>query len=115
MEVSDCGAVRSDCQCSLCKERKRIRNAQFCGECRKTIEACKKDAEDHDWMEDFKNMAQHPETFTAMMQEFSLQCPPPGRGRGKRRNRFDTDMLPSRLRRVPPIDPVPRSSAEVSP
>ncbi len=113
MEDSDCGGVRYHCQCALCKERKQGRNTQYCGECRKTIEACKKDAEDNDWMRDFRTMAEHPDTFTAMMQEFELQCPKPGRGRGKKRAKFDTDMLPSRLMEQP-IDPTPRPSAEVS-
>ena len=114
MGDSDCGNVHSsDCKCSLCKVRKHGRSTQYCRECRKDVEACKKDAADNDWMSDCEAMAEHPDTFTAMMRESLLQCPKPGPGRGKRRNQFDTSMLPTRLMKQP-SDPMPRSSAEVS-
>ena len=112
MEDSVCGGEQSDCKCGLCKVRKQVRRAQYCAECRKDIDALKKDAEANDWMSDFENMKEDEKTFTAMMQEFLLHCPKPGRG--SKRARFSLDWLPTRLREEQPSDSRPRSSAEVS-
>ena len=114
MGDSDCGNVHSsDCHCSLCKVRKPKRKQEYCIECSKEVEACKKDAEENDWLQDFMFHKAHPDTFTAMMREFQVQCPKKGPGRGHRRDPFDTSMLPTRLMKQP-SDSAPRSSAQVS-
>ena len=86
--------------------------AQYCGECRKDVEACRKDAETNDWLSDFEAMKEHANTFSAMMQEYQLDCPKPGRG--KKRAQFSTHRLPTRLREGKPVDSRPGSPAEVS-
>ena len=111
MEDSVCGGVQSDCKCGLCN-KKRGRSGQYCAECRKDVEACWKDAEKNSWMDDFKNMQEHGDTFKALMKEYRLDCPKPGRG--KKRAQFSTDRLPTRLREGQPLDSRPRSPAEVS-
>ena len=112
MEDSVCGSVQSDCKCALCKDRKQGRSGQYCAECRKDVEACWKDAETNSWMDDFKNMQGHGDTFKALMEEYRLDCPKPGRG--KKRAQFSTNKLPTRLRAGQPLDSRPRSPAEVS-
>jgi hypothetical protein len=67
----------------------------------------KKDADANDWMSDFENMCEDPNTFKVMMQEFLLHCPKPGRG--NKRAKFDLDWLPTRLREEQPLDSRPRS------
>ena len=115
MGDSDCSkGSSSECHCALCRVRPHKRKQEYCVQCSKEVEACQKDAKDNDWLEDFEFMKEHPETFTAMMREFQVQCPNRGRGRGHKRAQFNTDFLPTRLMKKP-INSTPRSSADVSP
>ena len=114
MVDSNCGKVHSsECHCALCKVRPPKRKNEFCKECSKEVEACKKDAEQNDWLEDFEAQKESPATFLAMIQEYQIQCPKKGPGRGHRREPFNTDMLPTRLGGQN-SNATPRSSADVS-
>jgi hypothetical protein len=116
MGDSDCSKNgSSDCQCALCRVRPPKRKQVYCAECSKEVEACRKDAEENQWLPDFETHRENSDLFLALMRAYQLHCPNKGPGRGKKRERFAVDLfLPTRLRDQT-SNSTPRSSAHVSP
>ena len=115
MGDSDCSKnSHSECPCALCRVRPHKRKREYCAGCSKEVEACRKDAEENQWLPDFEAQKESADTFLAMLREYQLQCPKKGPGRGHKRAQFNTDFLPTRLMK-PTSNSTPRSSADVSP
>jgi len=116
MGDSDCSkGSSSECHCALCRVRPHKRKQEYCVACSKEVEACRKDAEENQWLPDFEAHQETSASFAALIQAYQLHCPKKGPGRGKKRDRFDFDLfLPTRLRDQT-SNSTPRSSSDVSP
>lgn len=97
------------CPCKLCADNIASRRNLYCKDCKKEIDACKKDAEVNDWTDKFELLSEAAPSFRAMMQAYSEACP--SRGRGKKRAKFDVRLLPSALNGQPSAAR-PRSEAQ---
>ena len=114
MDDSDCSKNGSS-ECALCRVRPHVRKKVHCAACSKEVEACRKDAEENQWLPDFETHRENADLFLALMRAYQLHCPNKGPGRGKKRDRFDLDLfLPTRLRDQT-SNSTPRSSSDVSP
>ena len=82
----NCGiCVRS---CELCQHNVAVRLHRYCKLCAEEVEACMRDAGANGWSEVAEELNKNPNTWKALMYDFSRQCP--CHGPGQKRQKYDS-------------------------
>ena len=113
-EGKEMGGKHSDpatCNCQICvqpcqlgRHNVAVRLHRYCKLCAEEVEACMRDAGANGWSEVAEELNKNPNTWRALMYDFSLQCP--CHGPGQKRQKYDSSRASRMRESVIPERPV---------
>ena len=88
--------------CQLCRHNVAIRLHKYCKTCEEEVKALTADAGANGWMDVVEQLYKTPQTWKALMFDFSHQCP--CHGPGPQRRKYDCHRAADMLKRTSIVD-----------